>query len=973
MAFRNMPHLLSLVDAETQSGTGAMGDEAKSARTMQPQKNNGWRGFLPQKFNFFKREEENVSRSVDEGTQSSQGPRPPESSGSVPRRLPRRVVPGLPRPPTFTRQNSERRERLYPIEPRVEERRAVSVDRRTNLTIKRTRSQPPISIASLSAPEVAPPDADTSTLSFVQDQKDNRAHRDVDENEDRPPSDPPPDPPPLVSTTEPIPERDGFSDDEDDGLMQEEIDSKWILNLSMHFRDKSEREKFFVTYAAEPNRWQRVTVSCDYRNALPDSLEADLKSLHFQRDKSDRIYEAIHDSLPTIQFYPTVTNLKLETEESRLHVHVTEDLNEIIHYPPASAVDYLKCPLYPEDSVQFDSHLSGFVYKVKIGGRSLIKKEIPGPDTVDEFLYEINALYKLSDSQNVIHLEGIVVSNDYSLVKGLVISVAERGALVDLLYDEKGSLPWARRERWANQIVTGLSEIHEAGFVQGDVTLSNIVIDKHDNVQIIDINRRGCPVGWEPPELRDLIEHGQRISMHIGVKTDLFQLGIVLWALARGEDEPERQERPLGFDEGAHEGTPKYYQDIVKTCLSEDPRDRLSAKELLKSFPPISEDAAVLNGMNGSAAVEGSTGHRSDKEYIDPDTAVKLEDIEAYRRRQMNSGRSNYSTEEATYADADPSTDYRFDSSGSYIVGRGRSNVSSARRRNGSPYARPLSSTSSGSEQVMHRYEHGENADLRWETVEVLDGASEMHASEGNKVKQDRLLEDRLKVEVLERSPHREPLRVRSVNESRSPLRHKKDEADLKATVRSASIPTWNFPPPLHQDSGFDESCFTNMIASATVTSPVTSNQNGSNYVASPIASTLTPNRCPAFTTPRTEIRVPSEPMPPEKSVSPSPHRGRTTRPRPISLAMSDASNPFAGLENLKTPERRVGTWANVPPSSSLELSNGSMGSGIRTLTGTSLPSQQWLGLMGTASRSESPNANTASSASASPVLEEVH
>ena len=83
----------------------------------------------------------------------------------------------------------------------------------------------------------------------------------------------------------------------------------------MAFKDKSEREKFFITYAQEPNRWLRLTVSCDYRDAPCDSLEFDLKSLHYQRDKSARIYHSIHDSLPDIQFYPTVTNLKLETSE----------------------------------------------------------------------------------------------------------------------------------------------------------------------------------------------------------------------------------------------------------------------------------------------------------------------------------------------------------------------------------------------------------------------------------------------------------------------------------------------------------------------------------------------------------------------------------------------------------------------------------------------------------------------------------
>ncbi len=58
-------------------------------------------------------------------------------------------------------------------------------------------------------------------------------------------------------------------------------------------------------------------------------MEEELKALQKQGDKSAAIYGAIRDSLPDIQFYDTVTNLRLETREGRLHVHVTEDVNEI--------------------------------------------------------------------------------------------------------------------------------------------------------------------------------------------------------------------------------------------------------------------------------------------------------------------------------------------------------------------------------------------------------------------------------------------------------------------------------------------------------------------------------------------------------------------------------------------------------------------------------------------------------------------
>lgn len=379
-----------------------------------------------------------------------------------------------------------------------------------------------------------------------------------------------------------------FSVDEDmEDMLETELDHKWILNLSMRFRDGSEREKFFITYAETPNRWRRVTVTCDYRDAPPESLEHDLKELHYQRDKNAQVYKSIRDSLREIQFHDTVTNLKLETSGGRLHVHVSEDVNEIIPYPPVSSLSHLKTRWFRESELEFDAHLSGFVYKVRSDGKQYIKKEIPGPDTVPEFFYEIDALHALEGSQSVIGFEGVVMDDEMRVIKGLLISYAEKGSLADLIYDDRyddrGNLPWEKRERWAKQVVQGLNEIHEAGYVQGDFTLSNIVVDENDNAKIIDINRRGCPIGWEPPEIVKKIESKQRISMYIGVKSDIFQLGMSLWAIAMEDDEPERQIRPLTLPVDCK--VPDYYRHLVSLCLSDRPQDRLSAKELLAFFP----------------------------------------------------------------------------------------------------------------------------------------------------------------------------------------------------------------------------------------------------------------------------------------------------------------------------------------------------------------------------------------------------
>ena len=544
------------------------------------------------------------------------------------RRLSRKVVPGLPRPATFRRQNSERRDRLTPVEPKYVGRRTASTSTRRALSA-RPPSPRPVAFPKLSAPAVCNIDHNDSQPTHHSQY--NGVSQPPDPAQVPRPAPPPSPPPDMEPIPLPQPARSdtSYDDDQIEATIKAELEERWILNLSMHFRDRSPREKFFVTYAEIPTRWRRVTVSCDYRNTPPDSIERDLQGLQYQREKSARIYEAIRTSLPEIQFYDTVTNLKLETsQDDRLHVHVTEDTNEIIPYPPVTAVQHLHARRVPESDVHFEAHMSGFVYRVNVHGQICIKKEIPGPDSVEEFLYEVNVLHELIGSPHVIQFQGLVVDEQKGVVKGLLISYAEQGSLVDALFDLRGRLPWERREMWAKQIIKGLSEIHEAGFVQGDFTLSNIVIDENNNAQIIDINRRGCPVGWEPPEIDRLIKSGQRISMYIGVKSDLFQLGMVLWALAEEEDEPERQPRPLSL-QNTKTDIPQYYRDIVTICLDDNPKQREAAKELLPRFPGF----PGCNTALGPLALRPLDGRHSlsvpsETRYIDPAQAVEREDLD---------------------------------------------------------------------------------------------------------------------------------------------------------------------------------------------------------------------------------------------------------------------------------------------------------------------------------------------------------
>lgn len=239
------------------------------------------------------------------------------------RRVSRKVVPGLPRTQTFKRQQDEVRNNLEPVEPTPVERRAVSVDRRLHASQSGAHSADPRTSApdfirtgertfAVSAPSVPSSPVDEKMQDIL-----GGISLDEGVREDDAPA----------HEAESINDTASMTTSQYDAMIHEELEHIWILNLSMHFRDKSKREKFFVTYREKNVHWRRVTISLDYRNAPDNSLEMDLLYTKFQRDKSAKIYEAIRESLVDIQFYDTVTNLKLQTTDGRLHVHVVEDVN----------------------------------------------------------------------------------------------------------------------------------------------------------------------------------------------------------------------------------------------------------------------------------------------------------------------------------------------------------------------------------------------------------------------------------------------------------------------------------------------------------------------------------------------------------------------------------------------------------------------------------------------------------------------
>lgn len=242
----------------------------------------------------------------------------------------RTVVANLHRAQTFKRQQSEERFRLSLVDPCPDKRRSASADRFPSSLHRRPNSAPNFPPLRASAARTAWVDAIDAFRSSGS--RSAPVAADGHDAPTEPYSGKPPTVADIINGAPSYLTKTGAhatlrTSHRSLSTMDDELRKIWILNLSMHFRDRSSREKFFVTYRETDRLWRRVTVSVDYRHAPPQSLEADLARTRHQRDKNAKIYDVLRRYLSDIEFYDTVTNLKLKTVDGQLHVHVFEDGN----------------------------------------------------------------------------------------------------------------------------------------------------------------------------------------------------------------------------------------------------------------------------------------------------------------------------------------------------------------------------------------------------------------------------------------------------------------------------------------------------------------------------------------------------------------------------------------------------------------------------------------------------------------------
>ncbi|OCL08281.1 Pkinase-domain-containing protein [Glonium stellatum] len=168
----------------------------------------------------------------------------------------------------------------------------------------------------------------------------------------------------------------------------------------------------------------------------------------------------------------------------------------------------------------------------------------------------------------------------------------------DELYNyllQKGPIEPAKAQKIFTQLVGAVSYVHNKSCVHRDLKLENILLDKHENVKLVDFGftreyegkasylQTWCgTVCYSAPEMLK----GERYA---GEKVDVWSLGIILYALLAGElpfdddDETVTKMKILKEEPKYPEAFPPAAKDLIAQLLSKRPILRPSLADILQN------------------------------------------------------------------------------------------------------------------------------------------------------------------------------------------------------------------------------------------------------------------------------------------------------------------------------------------------------------------------------------------------------
>ncbi|KAG0243639.1 hypothetical protein BGX31_010423 [Mortierella sp. GBA43] len=211
---------------------------------------------------------------------------------------------------------------------------------------------------------------------------------------------------------------------------------------------------------------------------------------------------------------------------------------------------------------------------------------------------------------NIAHLHEVLTTETKIY---LVTEYCPNGELLEALIKDGRCKP-SLAKRWFRQICLAIQYCHAQKIVHRDLKLENILLDSQNNIKLIDFGfTRECEskkllesycgsAAYTAPE----IIVGKKYS---GQEADIWSLGVILYTLLAGylpfddDNEAVVQDKIVELDyELPTELFCQDAQDLIKSILKEEPKERFSIEQILSHpwWTPRTDDDA--EGADGGAA-----------------------------------------------------------------------------------------------------------------------------------------------------------------------------------------------------------------------------------------------------------------------------------------------------------------------------------------------------------------------------------
>lgn len=410
--------------------------------------------------------------------------------------------------------------------------------------------------------------------------------------------------------------------------------------VELGLREGTRLDKYFLLFAKTPRHWQRVTVSASFTNTTFQgtsiaSVSAGQTLEHSYKTLPGAVQPLLEGLLVSSELFESVTNVSidLQVQDSGqvgfdpARARLAEDVEEARVCETSrylQDIEDIGCPQFLESEIVIYFRISSSSYLVLAESQVCIERKMPfaGIDASDgnaleAFIDDMRLLHQLRACEGVAGFVGVVVDDERKQLKSFLQECPQRGSLQQILEiaeAEGRSLSWSRRQRWVRQIIKAVSDVHARGIVSGCLELGAIGVDARDNIMLTTFkstgrhwpNRRG----YLPPELRRSVAPGALVTnQKLTFRTDIFQLGLVLWLLAEHSSTvcgiycrkalcsttprytcTAEHSNPVALPRCAAD-VPAYINNMISICRSENPEDRLPAAKLLAFFPNLDHHA----------------------------------------------------------------------------------------------------------------------------------------------------------------------------------------------------------------------------------------------------------------------------------------------------------------------------------------------------------------------------------------------